>query len=139
MAQNCYLFILMSQTDILEHKDCVNNKPSVDYQWPCQNGRLVMHYVTSSGYTLLTLKYGLNLLNVPVSSILRQNLCAILTAPGSVQMHFPTSLLWHAIYFCKLSLTQIQKLTVLVMECKRASVLCIRVDIFTSYFKVNKV
>ncbi len=35
-------------------------------------------------YTLLTLKYGVNLLSAPVSSVLRQNLRAILTATGSV-------------------------------------------------------
>ncbi len=35
-------------------------------------------------YTLLTLKYGVNQLSAPVSSVLCQNLCAILTATGSV-------------------------------------------------------
>ncbi len=35
-------------------------------------------------YTLLTLKYGVNLLSAPVSSVLRQNLRMILTATGSM-------------------------------------------------------
>ena len=35
-------------------------------------------------YTLLTLKYGVNLLNTPLSSVLRQNLHATWTATGSV-------------------------------------------------------
>ena len=60
-------------------------------------------------YTLLTLKYGGNLLNAPVSSVLHQNSRAILTAPGSVQTCFPIVLFWHTFYICKLSLTQIQK------------------------------
>ncbi len=35
-------------------------------------------------YTLSTLKYGVNLLNAPVSSVLHQNSCVILTAAGSL-------------------------------------------------------
>ena len=66
-------------------------------------------------YTLLTLKYGVNLLNAPVSSVLRQNAHTILTATGCVQTHFPIVLLWHTFYISKLSLTQIQKCRFLLL------------------------
>ena len=38
----------------------------------------------SDHYTLLTLKYGVNLLNMPVSCVLHQNVCMIFTATGNV-------------------------------------------------------
>ena len=44
-------------------------------------------------YTLLTLKYGVVLLNAPVSCVLRQNMRTILTATGSVEARFPIALL----------------------------------------------
>ncbi len=59
------------------------------HQWDnnaVPGGIMIYHWTFKSNlqYTLLTLKYGVNLLNAPVSSVLHQNLCAILIVTGSV-------------------------------------------------------
>ena len=55
------------------------------------------HYYFNTGnlksHTLLTLKYGVNLLDAPVASVSRQNSRVILTAHGIVQTRFPIALL----------------------------------------------
>ena len=53
---------------------------------------------------------------------------------------FPIALLWHVLYFRKISLTRIQKCWFLLLWNISMQVwLCIRVDIFTPYFRVTRV
>ncbi len=76
-------------------------------------------------YIQLTLKYGVNLLNTPVLSVLRQNAGAILTATGSLKMHFSIVLLRHMFYFLQVISYSVTKVPVLVVtEYKCASVTC---------------
>ena len=65
-------------------------------------------------YTLLTLKYGVNLLNAPVSSASRQNLCTILSATWSLQTRIPIALL----YTCSTSANY------LLLRCKSVGSCC---------------
>ncbi len=90
-------------------------------------------------YILLTLKYGVNLLNTPVPSILRQICTPLWQRLAACQRVFPW-LRYSDTYptSAHYPLTQIQKCRfLLVMECKHVKCdSCTRVDIFTQYFKV---
>ena len=67
-------------------------------------------------YTLLTLKYGVNLLNAPISSVLRQNLRAILGVYQRV-----LTLRYSDTQIISYSDTKVSVLV--VMECERARVI----------------
>ena len=58
-------------------------------------GVLLYAFYACHTYTLLTLKYGVNLLNALVSNVLHQNARTIFTAQGSVQTPIPIALLTH--------------------------------------------
>ncbi len=87
----------------------------------------------------MTLKYGVNLINASGSSVLLlQNLCEILTATGSIFLLCNSDTRYTSANCLLLRL--IQKCQFLLLwnvsvYCKFDS--CIRVDIFTLYFKVN--
>ena len=88
-------------------------------------------YKIFEGYTLLTLKYGVNLLSAPVTSVLHQNMHAILTATGSVSAFSHSVTLTHVLLSQIISYSDTK-------ECWRACK-CDLCKFLTSYFKVNRV